>query len=87
MPSTSNSPGKIVREKQKSFSPSFERKRRKKLFEFFGIHIVIHLVRIINASITDLLLAHDDTVTVETEGQNRVFERKDIALVRLYIEF
>ena len=34
-----------------------------------------------------LISYDDDTVTVETEGQNRVFERKDIALVRLYIEF
>ncbi len=34
-----------------------------------------------------LVSCDDDTVTVETEGQNRVFDRKDIALVRLYIEF
>ena len=34
-----------------------------------------------------LISYDDDTVTVETEGQNRVFDRKDIALVRLYIEF
>lgn len=34
-----------------------------------------------------LISYDDDTITVETEGQNRVFERKDIALVRLYIEF
>ena len=34
-----------------------------------------------------LISYDDDTVTVETEGQNRVIERKDIALVRLYIEF
>ena len=34
-----------------------------------------------------LVSCDDDTVTVETEGQNRVFDKKDIALVRLYIEF
>ena len=34
------------------------------------------------------LISYDnDTITVETEGQNKAFERKDIALVRLYIEF
>lgn len=34
------------------------------------------------------LISYDnDTITVETEGQNRAFDRKDIALVRLYIEF
>ena len=34
------------------------------------------------------LISYDnDTSTVETEGQNRAFDRKDIALVRLYIEF
>ena len=34
-----------------------------------------------------LISYDDDTITVETEGQNKAFERKDIALVRLYIEF
>ena len=73
-------------------SPGLERplKQPKDFERSIGKEVEIRTYRPVDhcKEFVGTLISYDnDTITVETEGQNRAFDRKDIALVRLYIEF